>query len=196
MADPTKAAGGHKPQLASGARGQITFKDSADTSVVLGYATDITINRRDQLMPTYVIGEYGPKTLEPLSVDADCSIGRFVHVNTSTTSGTGSGSATNTYALKFEEIYSKLGSASAVEISLFDKNNKEIGTLKEARFTGRSMSVNSGDVARESLNFVGIYIAVEGKQVAEKTGYETSAAGDAQTVPTPAPAASAAPVNV
>jgi hypothetical protein len=185
MTEPEKTTLGHKPQLASGARGVITFKDSAGNPITLGYATDITLNRRDQLMPTYVIGEYGPKTLEPLAIDADCSIGRFIYVNSSSASGTpADGKATNTYSLKFEELYKDLGSAAAVEIALIDKNNQPIGTLKEARFTGRSLSVNSGDVARESLNFVGIYIAVGTRQVAEKTGYETAAAGDGQTKPT------------
>jgi hypothetical protein len=192
-----------KPQLFSGARGLIKYKNSAGIDVTLAIATDISINVREQLRPSYVIGELGPLSIEPLSLDVDCSIGRLVPVNVGTVQqgatpnaapsalpGRAStdqapsalGSAKTAIDLGLEERLDQILSAQSLEIAIYDKVSggadglKTVSIIKEARFTGRSMTVSSGDVAQERLNFVGIWdssVNAAGEaQPADETGYK------------------------
>ena len=178
-----------KPQLLSGARGVVKYVNSDGKQITLGIATDISINTRENLRPSYVIGEIGPVSIEPLSFDVDCSLGRLVPVNlpqsteaipgrdkTATTpsipnSPGGRASATTALDLGLEERIDQILTAASIEILVFDKqSDKPVCQIKEARFTGRSLSVGTGDVAQERLNFVGIYDAANGN-TPEETGY-------------------------
>jgi len=186
-----------KPQLFSGARGLIKYKNSAGAEVTLAIATDISINVREQLRPSYVIGELGPLSIEPLSLDVDCSIGRLVPVNVGAVAQGAApnqvpqplpgrqpadaapsqlSSAATAIDLGLEERLDQILNSNSLEIVIYDKfmgngnDLKTVSVIKEARFTGRSMSVSSGDVAQERLNFVGIWDAGADNQAADDTG--------------------------
>lgn len=166
------ASSSPKPQLLSGARGLIKYVNSEGATITLGIATDISINTRESLRPSYVIGQIGPVSIEPLSLDVDCSIGRLVPVNLTT----GEYNSTSALDLGLEERIDKILTSAAIEIQIYDKasaGSEEtlVSSIKEARFTGRSLSVSSGDVAQERLNFVGIYDAAGPDQTADETGY-------------------------
>jgi len=165
------ASSSPKPQLLSGARGLIKYIDSKGATQTLGIATDISINTRENLRPSYVIGQIGPVSIEPLSLDVDCSIGRLVPVNLTT----GLPKSVSAIDLGLEEKINEILTTAAIEIQIYDKSSTEgevlVSSIKEARFTGRSLSVSSGDVAQERLNFVGIYDAAGPGQAPDETGY-------------------------
>ena len=165
------ASSSPKPQLLSGARGLIKYIDSKGVTQTLGIATDISINTRENLRPSYVIGQIGPVSIEPLSLDVDCSVGRLVPVNLTT----GEYKSASAIDLGLEEKINEILTSAAIEIQIYDKSSSGgevlVSSIKEARFTGRSLSVSSGDVAQERLNFVGIYDAAGPGQASEETGY-------------------------
>jgi len=146
-----------KPQLFSGARGKISFKDSDGQETVLALVTDVSIQESAGLRPTYVVGAEGPITIEPLSMDVTASIGRIVPINKP------DGSARDQITsidYKFEEVMSSITQREHVEITIYDTKSKDgekiLASVKYARFAGRSTSMSSGDTASERYNFVGI----------------------------------------
>ena len=164
----------HKSQLASGARGIIRITDSNGVTTTLGMALDISVNIRETVRETYVMGELNPVALDPTAIDVDCSIGRVIPVmtqaqakqpNTATatrTSGTGtSGTGTTpTHATEFgaEIAIDSILTAPAIDIELFDTvSAQSIARIRQARFTGRTLSTSTSEIANERLNFVGIY---------------------------------------
>jgi len=169
------------PQLLSGARGLVSYKDSQGNPFTLAIATDITINVRAAVRDSFVMGRLNAATLDPTAIDVDCSIGRLIPVNTSTlnsqpaagkhTVGNGVG-ATTAIELGLEELINNILSANAIEISLQDSVTGQFtSSVKQARFTGRTLSDAAGDVANERLNFVGIYDSGTNGENSAPTGY-------------------------
>lgn len=146
-----------KPQLFSGARGKITFKDSDGNEHILALVTDVSIQETAGLRPTYVVGAEGPVLIEPLSMDVTASIGRIVPINDA--KGKARTEITS-IDYKFEEIMHTITQRDTVEITIYDTKSKDgekiLASVKYARFSGRSTSMNSGDTASERYNFVGI----------------------------------------
>jgi len=159
-----------KPQLFSGARGKISFTDSDGRTSVLALITDVSVSENAGLRPTYVIGDIGPVSIEPLSLDVTVSVGRIVPMNKAEAPA-GQAKAeplpqTTAYDLRIEDIYSTILNRDHVEILIEDTRpalsaggpaqNQIIAKIKYCRFAGRSTNVSSGDVAQERFNFVGI----------------------------------------
>jgi hypothetical protein len=149
-----------KPQLLSGARGKITFKAPNGELKVLGFVTDVSISEHEGLRPTYVVGSMNPTTIEPLSIDVSVSVGRIMPINGA------NGQILDKYTAIDHEFEASINAILALdhcEITLEDKNPadptnpKIIAAIKYCRFSGRSMSLSSGDVASERYNFVGLY---------------------------------------
>lgn len=144
-----------KPQLFSGARGKITFKDSAGTDHVLAFVTDVSVSENAGLKPTFVVGSMNPVAIDPMSIDVTASIGRIIPMNLQTSS-TALDQVTS-IDLAFEEKINDILSKDSIEIQIEDKNTSKIlVSVKYARFAGRSTSMSSGDTATERYNFVGI----------------------------------------
>lgn len=154
-----------KPQLFSGARGKITFKDSDGTVHILALVTDVSIQESAGLRPTFVIGAEGPVTIEPLSLDVTASIGRIIPMNNADGSAR---TLITSIDYKFEEIMSTITQRDSLEITIYDTKSSDgekiLASVKYARFSGRSTSLNSGDTASERYNFVGILDAGYGAQ--------------------------------
>jgi len=156
----------HKPQLFSGARGVIKY-GKGTTFKTLAIAVDISVNTREQLRPTYVVGRIEPISIEPIGIDVDCSIGRIIPVNAFNALATGdelaaeSTSRVTAIDISLEEKIADILTADSLTIEIYDSKatggDNVISSIKDARFTGRSVSLNSSDVAQERLNFVGIY---------------------------------------
>lgn len=148
-----------QPQLFSGARGKIsyTYTDSAGNKAtdVLAFVTEVSVSVQDGLQPTYVIGQIEPKSIEPLSIDVSCRIGRMIPINTTT--GELIENA-NSIGQHFEFSIDQILTKDSVDITIEDKiTGKTLGIVKHARCAGRSTSTSSGDIARESYNFIGIF---------------------------------------
>lgn len=189
------------PQLLSGARGviSVTYSDDAGarTTRVLAVALDISVNVRESVRETYVMGELNPVALDPVAIDVDCSVGRVVPVNRldaaagtapNNLAGDAAGDAANPKAqqtargdktsaasalqLGMEETIDRILTHDTIDIEIKDKiSGKTIAYVKEARFAGRTLSTGAGDVASERLNFVGIYDAGYDSENSATSGY-------------------------
>lgn len=177
-----------RPQLASGARGvvQISGKDGAMQTVAV--ALDISVNVRESVRETYVMGELNPVSLDPTSIDVDCSFGRVIPVSKQQDSSNPAGQITSTNSvartsaqalnpthaaeLNAEQLMQNILTADSIDIALYDQvTGKYLAMVKGARFSGRSFSTNTGDVANERLNFVGIWDAGYDQGQNVTTGY-------------------------
>jgi hypothetical protein len=149
------------PQLLSGARGRIKYKDSSGNESTLAFVTDVTVQATDSLKPTYVVGRISPVTIEPLSYDVRCSIGRIVPVNKNDSAEALEKITSIDHRL--EELINNILSSETVEIALEDQNPKNpaapntLAVIKHARFAGRSSNLASQDTGNERYEFVGIY---------------------------------------
>jgi hypothetical protein len=151
------------PQLLSGARGQIY-----NGTTLLAVATDITVNVRHNVRPTYVIGDENAKAIDSLAYDVDVSIGRVIPVNVSdpqvasVTAGVvkGTNAEISSISLGLEAVLNTITSATDINIVLQDRvTGATIANVQGCRFSGRTQSMNSNDIANERINFVGIYDA-------------------------------------
>lgn len=192
-----------QPQLLSGARGVISVKyakdDGSRVDLTLALALDISVNVRESVRETYVMGALNPVTLDPVAIDVDCSVGRVVPVNrrnaaepgangapiagdaagttaspkNAVTGENGLSSAASAIQLGLEETINRILTHDTVEIQIKDKiTGKIIAVVKEARFAGRTLSTSTGDVANERINFVGIYDGGYENESTVTTGYD------------------------
>lgn len=150
-----------KPQLFSGARGQIEFTPAGGQPVVLAFVTDVSISTNDNIRPSFVIGSVGPRTLEPLSEDATASIGRIIPLNDTAGAALAKMDAIEN---QIETTFADVLKADHVTITIYDKNPssttnapKVLGSLKYARFAGKSIASSATDLATERYNFIGIW---------------------------------------
>jgi hypothetical protein len=151
------------PQLLSGARGVIKNGES-----VLAFATDITVNVRHNVRPTYVMGRMNAGAIDSLSYDVDVSVGRVIPVNAkdadydpaNTPNTEVRESSISAISVGLEAIIAQMVASGDLNIVLTDRaTGATISSVKGCRFTGRSMSMNANDVASERLTFQGIYDA-------------------------------------
>lgn len=152
-----------RPQLFSGARGQIQFTDSSGKINTLAVITDVSVSEQAGLRPTFVLGDVNPRSIEPLSLDVTISCGRLVPVTAVDSSGKASAeSQVTSFDYGFEELIQNFLSAEDLTIVLQDKNPAggspiTIAAINNCRFAGKSSSTSSGDISSERYNFVGIY---------------------------------------
>lgn len=161
------------PQLLSGARGVIY-----NGKIALAIATDISVNVRHAVRPTFVVGDMNAAAIDSLSYDVDVSIGRVIPVNLFSTTpnpaGTppvaGSNQSTGSYdgapsataisaiGLGLEATIASMITAKDLNIVLQDRVTQQtIASVQGCRFSGRTQSLTANDLANERLTFVGIY---------------------------------------
>jgi len=171
------------PQLLSGARGliqQLNLETGA--FVTIAFATDISINVRHGVRQTYVVGRMNPATTDTLTYDVDVSVGRVIPVNAAGASFDVAGDpqvdprieSATALGVGLEPLIAAFVASEDISIALQDKvTGQYISSVRNARFAGRSMGVNAGDIANERINFVGIYdTGVDGENAADNLGYE------------------------
>lgn len=165
-----------RPQLFSGVRGQFVFtKDGKATT--FAFATDISVNVRHAVRPSYVLGDMNAIAIDSLSYDVDISIGRLVPINNSDpaiatlnaspvgsiTPGTNYGAAeklTSAIGAGLEVSIANILASTSVDLDIIDRTtNNTVASIKECRFAGRSSALNAQDILTERLNFIGIYDA-------------------------------------
>lgn len=164
------------PQLLSGARGLI-FQGTT----VLAVATDISVNVRHTVRPTFVMGDMNAAAIDSLSYDVDVSVGRVIPVNTSSASAdptkdpkvVGNNAEISAISLGLEQVIAQITSSSDIVIALQDRvTGAYIASVQGCRFSGRTQSMNANDIANERLTFVGIY----------DSGYQPSSGNPDNTV--------------
>jgi hypothetical protein len=167
-----------QPLLHSGARGVVKYTDAAGNLKTLALALNIDVSINQGVRQTYVMGSKNPVMQDPLSIDVTCSVGRVVPVNSATSQDVSVESQMTAIGLGLEATINASLESESLTIQLVDKiTGKVIANIKEARFAGRSMSVNAQDVASERINFVGIYDAgYDNENGGVLLGYDSSQA--------------------
>lgn len=167
------------PQLLSGARGLIQLLDTSTGQFnTIAFATDITINTRQGVRQTFVVGRLNAGSVDSLTYDVDVSIGRVVPVNNQ-----GEGAVDETAArpdtatalgIGLEPLIAGFVSAEDLSIALQDKvSGQYISSVRNCRFSGRSLGTNANDIAQERINFIGIYdTGYADENAASSLGYE------------------------
>ena len=162
-----------KPQLLTGARGQIQRTNAAGVLETLAFATDITVNVRVGVQPTFVVGRMNAGGIDTLSYDVDVTIGRVIPVNAvsaklpledAVASWDAPGGMAKDWVtsrqMGLEPFLNTIVSAGDITIALFDKATipaKYVASIIGCRFAGRALGLNAGGAANESISFVGIY---------------------------------------
>lgn len=141
-----------KPQLLSGARGQIKVAGK-----VLAYVTDISIDMPHSVRPVHTFGAPNAKSVEPLQVGpCTVSLGRVIPVNDS------SGAAIDSSAIHegIQPTIALMLTSDDITVELMDKvTGVTYASVRNCRFMGRSISMSASQLATERLQLMGIYDA-------------------------------------
>jgi hypothetical protein len=152
MAQPT--AGHTRPQLFSGARGQMKVNGK-----VIAFVTDVTVNVTANVRPVHTFGAPNARSVEPLSTGANVTIGRVIPVNKP------DGAAVNTSAISgqfagIEPVIAQMLQAEDITITIEDKYTQAtVAEVRHCRFAGRTLSLSAQQIASERINLVGIFDA-------------------------------------
>lgn len=148
----------NKPQLLSGARGKLVITGLKGT-VTLAYVTEVSINIDNSVRAVHTFGATNARSVEPLSTRCTVTIGRVIPVNTA------DGTSVNTSAINtgIEAVISDMLFAEDIQVQLLDKvTGVTIANVMNCRFTGRTLSVGSSNIANERISLIGIYDAANG----------------------------------
>lgn len=163
----------HLPQLFSGARGKIIVTKADGTDMTLGVATDISVDIRNDIRPTMVVGSLNPVALDPMGVDVSASIGRIIPVTANPTTPTAATlnpqpkvNEVTAIDYGFEAAINDILETDGLTITIQDQTTGQVlACIRGARFTGKSMSLSTGDIGNERYQFVGIYDSANGNSV-------------------------------
>lgn len=141
-----------KPQLLSGARGQLKVNGKA-----LAYITDVSIQVSMSVRPVHTFGALNARSVEPLqAAPVQVTIGRVIPVNDA------AGTSVNTSAIadNIEPIIGNMLLADDMSVDLYDKiTGKTIASIRNCRFAGRSQTLSASQLASERIQLMGIYDA-------------------------------------
>ena len=165
------------PQLASGARGIVSYRTADGSVKVLGLALDISVNLAEGVQQTFVMGSYNAPGIDPISVDCTGSVSRVVPVNSSSSTQADQ-SQISAIDLGLQQQIQNVLSSQSVEVTVRDRvTDRVLGSIKEARFSGRSLSMGAQSLMTERLSFVGIWDgSYNNQQTAPLLGYLPSSA--------------------
>lgn len=143
----------NKPQLLSGARGQIKINNGT----ALAYVTDVSIQYSVSVRPVHTFGSINARSIEPLqTAPVQITIGRVIPIN----AADGSAKDTSNFASGIEPIINQMLKADDISVDLVDKiTNKTIASIKNCRFAGSSKSIAASQLATERIQLMGIYDA-------------------------------------
>jgi len=141
-----------KPQLLSGARGEIRIAGK-----VLAYVTDVSIDSPTSVRAVHTFGASNARSVEPLQT-GPCSvtIGRVIPVNKSD----GTAIDSSMIAAGIEPTILAMLTADDITVDLIDKvTGATYASVKNCRFAGRAFSLSAGQMASERISLMGIYDA-------------------------------------
>ena len=147
-----------KPQLFSGTRAKMTI-NGLNGQQTLYFVTDISININNNVRAVHTFGAPNARSVEPLSISCSLSFSRVIPLNKA------DGTAVNTslVTIGIEPLIANITSADDVSVILEDNvTGKVVASIKNCRFSGRTLSAGAGNIATERVNMVGIYDAANG----------------------------------
>ena len=154
-----------RPQLLSGARGEIRVNGK-----VLAYVTDVSIDAPQSVRPIHTFGAMNARSVEPLSAGpCSVSLGRVIPMNTST----GAAIDASMIAEGIEPALQEMLIADDITIDLLDKiTGKTIASVRNCRFSGRSIGLSASQLSNERISLMGIYDAGrDGQNTPDKIGF-------------------------
>lgn len=154
-----------KPQLLSGARGQVKVSGK-----ILAYVTDVSIDAPAQVRAVHTFGSINARSVEPLqSGPCTVSLGRVIPVN----KADGTPIDSSAIAENIEPTIIAMLTADDITVELTDKvTGKTYASVQNCRFAGRSFSLSASNLASERISLMGIYDAGAGGQnTATKIGF-------------------------
>jgi len=167
------------PQLLSGARGLIQVLDTSTGQFnTIAFATDITINTRQGVRQTFVVGRMNAGSIDSLTYDVDILIGRVVPVNTQGEGAVDEGAArpdtATALGIGLEPLIATFVASEDISIAIQDKvTSQYTSSIRNCRFSGRSLGTNANNIAQERINFIGIYdTGYSDENAASSLGYE------------------------
>ena len=155
-----------RPQLLSGARGKLKIN-----GVEVAFITDVSVTIQAQVRPVHTFGAANARSIEPLSIGAQVSIGRVFPVNKPDTILTAVDTSSVGALMGFvEPIINLMLTSEDIEVELTDRMaGVTVANVKNCRFAGRTFSVSASQIAQERINLVGIYDAA-GSNTSEQIG--------------------------
>jgi hypothetical protein len=148
-------AGGHsRPQLFSGARGQLKVNGQ-----IIAFVTDVNVNIQANVRAIHTFGAPNARSVEPLSYSANVTIGRVIPVNKP--DGTAVDTSTTSAAFAgIEPVINQMLLAEDVTVSLVDSlTSTTVAEVRNCRFAGRTMNLSAQQIANERIQLVGIFDA-------------------------------------
>jgi len=144
-----------KPQLLSGARGQLKINGK-----VLAMVTDVSIDAPASVRAVHTFGSVSARSVEPLQAGpCSVSIGRVIPLNNQK----GEAVESSAIAMNIEPTIQAMLTAEDITVELVDKiTGKTYASVLNCRFAGRSMSVSAGNLASERISLMGIYDSASG----------------------------------
>lgn len=146
-----------RPQLLSGARGKLKVNGTE-----IAFITDVSVSIQAQVRPVHTFGAANARSIEPLAVGAQVSIGRVFPINKPDGTSVNTNSTSSAMG-NVEPIIALMLSSSDIEVELTDRlAGVTVANVKNCRFAGRTFSVSASQIANERINLVGIYDAAGG----------------------------------
>jgi hypothetical protein len=150
-------AGGHtRPQLFSGARGQLFVNNT-----LIGFVTDVSVNVQANVRAVHTFGAPNARSVEPLSYGVNVTIGTVVPVNKPDGSPVDASPISAAFG-GIEPVISQMLLAEDITITLQDKlTNQTIAQVRNCRFAGDTLNLAAQQIANRRIQLVGIFDAVD-----------------------------------
>ncbi len=141
-----------KPQLLSGARGQLRVAGR-----ILAYVVDLSIEAPSTVRATHTFGSANARSVEPLQAGpCTVSFSRVIPVNKSD----GTPVDTSAIATGIEPSILQMLTADDITVDLIDKiTGQTYASVRNCRFAGRSLNLSASQLANERISLMGIYDA-------------------------------------
>ena len=146
-----------KPQLLSGARGEIKVNGKT-----LAYVTDISIDSPASVRAVHTFGSANARSVEPMQTGpTSITLGRVIPMNKS------DGTVVNSSAIAegIEPTIIAMLTSDDLQVDLIDKvTGATYASIQNCRFAGRQLGLSASQLANERISLMGIYDAGRGGQ--------------------------------
>jgi hypothetical protein len=145
-----------RPQLLSGARGQLKI----NSGTAIAYVTDVNVNVQANVRAVHTFGAPHARSVEPLSTGVTLSIGKVIPMNN--VDGTKKVNTSN-IAMGIEAVIQNMLTAEDITVTLMDSvTDQVVADVRNCRFAGSTLGLSAQQIAQGRINLVGIYDAAGG----------------------------------
>ena len=147
-------AGHTRPQLFSGARGQLKVNGQ-----LIAFVTDVSVNVQANVRAVHTFGAPNARSVEPLSYGVNVTIGRVIPVNKPDGTAVDTSTISNNFA-GIEPVINQMLFAEDITVSLLDSlTDQTVADVRNCRFSGRTLNLSAQQIANERIQLVGIFDA-------------------------------------